>query len=406
MKISKVKGFEVFDSRGNPTIAAEVTLENGVTGVASVPSGASTGEFEACEKRDGGSRLMGKGVKAAKDAVSGEINTLLCGKDVCCQRELDMLMIASDGTEDKSRFGANAILGVSLACARAASACLNIPLYRYLGGIYGTTLPTPMLNIINGGAHANNNVDIQEFMLFPIGFESFSEKITASVEVYHTLKGLIQGSTAVGDEGGFAPDLKNDEEALELILSAVEKAGYKAGSQFMLCIDAASSEWQTKDGYLLPKSGKKFTCNELISYWEKLCSDFPIYSVEDPLSENDWEGWCELTKRLGNNVQLVGDDLFVTNSTRLAQGIDKGAANAILIKPNQIGTLTETLDAVRMAKAAGYNTVISHRSGETGDSFIADVAVATNAGQIKTGAPARSDRCEKYNRLLMIESNT
>ena len=403
MKISDVSAIEIFDSRGNPTVCATVTLSDGTKGEAKVPSGASTGEFEACEIRDGGDRLFGRGVLKAVGNVNTVIKNLLVGENAFDQQKIDSLMIAEDGTKNKSKLGANAILAVSLATAKASANYFNIPLYRYLGGTFGTRLPVPMMNIVNGGAHANNNIDIQEFMLFPIGFDSFRERMTACVTVYHTLKCLINGSTAVGDEGGFAPNLEHDEQALDLIIDAVEKAGYKMTENFTLAIDAASSEWYNGETYTMPKSGKEMSTSELISYWENLARKYPIFSIEDPLSENDWEGFKTLTKKIGDNVQIVGDDLFVTNSERLKKGIFENCGNAILIKPNQIGTLTETLNAISLAKKANFATIISHRSGETSDTTIADIAVATNAGQIKTGAPARSDRVEKYNRLLEIE---
>ncbi len=403
MKIQDICAMEILDSRANPTVFAKVTLCDGSVGCASVPSGASTGEFEALELRDGGERYMGKGVQKAVSNINTVIKQGVIGEEISDLYELDSKLIAIDGTENKEKLGANATLAVSIAFANAAANHHNMPLYRYLGGVYGTTLPTPMMNIINGGAHANNNVDIQEFMLMPTGFERFHEKLEASVRVYHNLKSLIKGSTAVGDEGGFAPNLEKDEDALDLICNAVEKTGYKMKEHFSLAIDAASSEWYNSDHYLLPKSNKQMSTDELISYWENLCDKYPIISIEDGLSENDWDGWQKLTHKLGSRIQLVGDDLFVTNTKRLKTGIEKGAGNAILIKPNQIGTLSETMDAILLAQINGYKTIISHRSGETKDTTIADLAVATNAGQIKTGAPARSDRAEKYNRLLMIE---
>ena len=405
MKIKDVSSIEVFDSRGNPTVSATVTLNDGTKGEAKAPSGASTGEFEAYELRDGGDRLFGKGVLKAVGNVNTIIKNSLVGQDAFDQQKIDGILITEDGTKNKSKLGANATLAVSLATAKAVANYFNIPLYRYLGGLQGTRLPIPMMNILNGGAHANNNIDIQEFMLFPVGFDSFKERMEASVNVYHTLKKVIKGSTAVGDEGGFAPDLERDEQALDLIITAVERAGYKMIENFTLAIDAASSEWYDGKVYRLPKSGKTMTSNELCSYWENLAKNYPIFSIEDPLSENDWDGFKLLTDRIGDKVQLVGDDLFVTNTERLKKGILQKTGNAILIKPNQIGTLTETLNAINLAKKANFGTIISHRSGETGDSTIADIAVATNAGQIKTGAPARSDRVEKYNRLLEIEQD-
>ena len=406
MKITKVWATEILDSRGNPTVRAYAESDFGDVGVASVPSGASTGQYEALELRDNDGRYMGKGVLKAVSNVNTHICELLKGFDVLDQEKIDCAMIENDGTENKEKYGANATLAVSLACADLGAKSLGIPLYKYLGGHFGTTLPTPMLNIINGGAHANNNIDIQEFMLFPHGFESFKEKLHASTRVYHTLKTLIKGSTAVGDEGGFAPNLGKDEEALELICDAVEKSGYKMEKQFSLCLDIASSEWYKDGKYFMPKAQKEVTCDELISYYKKLCADYPIYSLEDPMAENDFEGFEKITRELGDKIQIVGDDLFVTNVKRLKEGIKRKMGNAILIKPNQIGTLTETLDAIRLAQKNGFNTIISHRSGETCDTKIADIAVATNAGQIKTGAPARSDRTEKYNRLIEIEEGT
>lgn len=403
MKIKNVSAIEILDSRANPTVYAELTLEDGSKGSASVPSGASTGEGEALELRDGKERYMGKGVLKAV----GNINSVICDaitkEDFKNLRHLDKFLLELDGTENKSNLGANALLAVSLAFAKASAKSHGLPLYRYLGGVYGNSLPIPMMNIINGGAHADNNIDIQEFMLYPSGFNTFAQRLEASVCVYHNLKSLIKGTTAVGDEGGFAPNLDKDEDALTLICDAVEKTGYKMGKDFHLAIDGASSEWYKDGKYYLPKSKKELTSDELISYWENLCSKYPICSIEDGLSENDWEGWKKLTQKLGNKIQLVGDDLFVTNTKLLSKGITKGVANAILIKPNQIGTLTETLDAVFLAQSNGYKAVISHRSGETKDTTIADIAVATNAMQIKTGAPARSERTEKYNRLLKIE---
>lgn len=403
MKIKDVSAIEVFDSRGNPTVEATVVLSDGTNGEAKVPSGASTGEFEACELRDGGERLFGKGVLKAVGNVNTVIKNILVGEDAFNQQNIDSLMISEDGTKNKSKLGANATLAVSLANAKAVANYFNIPLYRYLGGVFGNRLPVPMMNILNGGAHANNNVDIQEFMLFPIGFDSFKERMEGCVTVYHNLKKIIKGSTAVGDEGGFAPNLNRDEEALDLIIEAVEKSGYKMRENFTLAIDAAASEWYDGEKYTLPKSQKTLSTRELISYWENLSKNYPIYSIEDPLSENDWNGFRDITEKLGDKIQIVGDDLFVTNTERLRKGIFENCGNAILIKPNQIGTLTETLNAISLAKRANFGTIISHRSGETGDSTIADIAVATNSGQIKTGAPARSERVEKYNRLLEIE---
>ena len=403
MKIENICAMEVLDSRGNPTVMAKVILEDKSVGSACVPSGASTGQFEAVELRDGGDRYMGKGVEKAVSSVNNNIKSALLGKCALNQREIDETLVKIDNTENKGNLGANATLAVSLACARAAADSLKIPLYRYLGGINAHLLPTPMLNIINGGAHAQNNIDIQEFMIFPHGFETFREKIEASVNVYHTLKKLIKGGSGVGDEGGFAPSLSKDEDAFELILDAIQKAGYKAGEQFSLCVDVASSDWHDGEKYTLPKSGKVYSADELSKYYTKLCSDYPIVSIEDPFGENDWDAFANITKQMKGKVQIVGDDLFVTNAKRLKKGIDMGAGSAILIKPNQIGTLTETLDAINLAKCSGYNTIISHRSGETADTFISDLSVAVNSGQIKTGAPARSERTEKYNRLLEIE---
>ncbi len=405
MKIKSVSGFEVLDSRGNPTVAARVICEDGSQGFAISPSGASTGMHEAHELRDGDkSRYLGKGVTKAVQNINCNLNDLLCGKCVFNQRELDKLMISADDTQNKSSIGANAILAVSLACAKAAANALKIPLYRYLGGINANTLPRPMMNILNGGAHASNNIDIQEFMIIPDMQNGFAEGLRVCAEIYHTLGGILKEkglSCGVGDEGGFAPNLDSDEEAIEFILQAVEKAGYSG--KINLALDVASSEWYTDGNYKMPKRDKTVTADYLIEYYENLVSKYPIISIEDPLAENDWEGFARLTDRLGDKLQLVGDDLFVTNTKRLAEGIEKRVGNAILVKPNQIGTLTETLDVIKMAQQNGYNAVISHRSGESEDTTIADIAVATNAGQIKTGAPCRSDRTAKYNRLLLIE---
>ena len=405
--IKKVSGVEILDSRGFPTVMAKVTLDDGSIGCASVPSGASTGIHEACELRDGDkSRYMGKGVLKAVSSI-GEISEALRGVCAPRQSDVDRIMCELDGTSDKSRLGANAILAVSLACARAAAASLGAPLYRYLGGIANLCMPVPMMNILNGGAHASNNIDIQEFMIMPTGINDFSERIRAGCEVYHALKSELKSSslsTAVGDEGGFAPDLRDEREAIELIIKAIERAGYST-NEIKLALDAASSEWFEKGGYTQPKSGKKFTTAELIEYFEKLVSDYPIVSLEDPLAEDDFDGWAELTSRIGSRVALVGDDLFVTNEKRLIHGIEVGAANAILIKPNQIGTLTETLAAVSTAHKAGYRTIISHRSGDVDDTFIADLAVACGSGYIKTGAPCRMERVSKYNRLLVIANS-
>jgi enolase len=405
--IQKVHGREIIDSRGNPTVEAEVTLHNGVAGVAAVPSGASTGQFEALELRDKDpKRYGGKGVLKAVGHVNNEIDELLRGADAAKTAEIDQAMIKADGTGDKSNFGANAVLAVSLAAAKAAAAAMGVPLYRFIGGKDAKTLPVPMMNVLNGGAHAANNIDVQEFMIMPVGAPSFAEGLRQSVEVFHALAKILKKdghSTAVGDEGGFAPDLKSDEEAIQYLLRAVGDAGYKPYGDFMLAIDAASSEWKAGSGYFLPKNKVSYTADALIGHWENLVGKYPIASLEDALDEEDWAGWEMLTKRLGGKVQLVGDDLFVTNTSRLKKGIASGSANSILIKLNQIGSLSETIDAVRMAQKAGYTTVISHRSGETCDTTIADLAVALNAGQIKTGAPSRGERVAKYNRLLRIE---
>lgn len=406
--IEFVRAREILDSRGWPTIEAEITLAGGAKGTAAVPSGASTGVFEAIELRDGDKvRYSGKGVLQAVDHVNTVIFNRIKGLDACGQSELDGVMIDLDGTPNKSKLGANAILSVSLAAAKAAAAAANVPLYRYIGGSDAHILPVPMMNVLNGGAHASNNVDIQEFMIMPVGAPAFSEALRWCAEVYHCLKSELTQkrlTTAVGDEGGFAPDLKDDEDAIKLILNAIEKAGYQPGSDFMLAVDAAASEWYQLDGtYLWPKKQLKMTLPELVGYWDKLVSAYPILSLEDGAAEDDWQGWQHLTKKLGQRIQLVGDDLFVTNTKRLEKGIELGVPNSILIKPNQIGTLTETLEAVRIAQSAGFSTVISHRSGETEDTTIADLSVAVNAGQIKTGAPSRSERVAKYNRLLRIE---
>lgn len=404
-RIKRIIGREVLDSRGNPTVEAQVILECGISRGASVPSGASTGEFEAVELRDGGSRYMGKGVQKAVHNINTTINELLTGRCVLNQYEIDMAMIEKDGTNNKGKLGANAILAVSLAVAKAAAAYLCIPLYRYIGGAFASRLPVPMMNILNGGAHASNNVDIQEFMIMPVGAKSFSEGLRQCCEIYHTLGKLLKSqnkSTAVGDEGGFAPDLSTDEEAIELIINAISKAGYST-ENVKIALDMASSEWYENGEYLLPKRNEKMTSTQLIDYIEKLIYKYPIVSVEDGLSEHDFDGWSEMTARIGDRVQLVGDDLFVTNKERLKQGISKGAGNSILIKVNQIGTLTETMQAIKTAHNANYTAVISHRSGETEDTVIADLAVAVCCGQIKTGAPCRSDRTAKYNRLLRIE---
>ncbi len=407
--IVKVHGREILDSRGNPTVEAQVTLSDGTTAIASVPSGASTGIFEAHELRDGDAKKYGgKGVTKAVANINGAINKALFGMSIDSLREIDDAMIALDGTENKKKLGANAMLAVSLATARAAADSLGIPLYRYLGGVQGRMMPVPMMNILNGGAHASNNVDIQEFMIMPVGASSFREGLRCCAEIYAALGKLLKKkglATAVGDEGGFAPDLASDEDAIKLILEATEAAGYKGGDDIMIAIDAASSEWYEDGKIKLPKKGANFTADELVDFWADLVEKYPIISIEDGVGEDDWEAWQKLTARLGSKVQLVGDDLFVTNVKRLKRGIDEGAANSILVKVNQIGTLSEALDAVLMAQKADYTNVISHRSGETEDSFIADIAVATNAGQIKTGAPCRSDRVAKYNRLLRIEED-
>ena len=408
--IEKVIGREILDSRGNPTVEVDVILEGGILGRASVPSGASTGIYEACELRDGEKdRYLGKGVRKAVEHVNDEIAALLVGKNGLDQNAIDRLLIELDGTPNKSRLGANAILGTSLACAKAAANALGIGLYRYIGGSDAHVLPVPMMNILNGGAHASNNVDIQEFMIMPVSAPSWKEALRRCTEVFHTLKVVLKEHnipvTGVGDEGGYAPMLKKDEDALAMIVLAIEKAGYKPGEDFMIAIDAASSEWYEEelDAYRLPKAGKVLTKQQLVKMWQRFAEKYPIISLEDGMGETDWEGWAMLTKAIGDRVQLVGDDLFVTNTARLKDGIAKGVGNAILIKVNQIGTLTETLEAIRMANRAGYTAIVSHRSGETEDTTIADIAVAVNAGQIKTGAPSRSDRVAKYNQLLRIE---
>lgn len=409
LEIEKVVGREIIDSRGNPTVEAEVYLADGTVGRGAAPSGASTGEFEALELRDGNKdRFGGKGVSKAVGNINTTINEALKGIDASDIYVVDGAMLAADGTKDKSNLGANAILAVSIAAVRAAATALQIPLYRLLGGVNGNRLPVPMMNILNGGAHAANTVDVQEFMIMPAGAPSFKEGLRWCTEVFHALAALLKErglATSVGDEGGFAPDLGSDEEAIECILEAVEKAGYKPGEDFVLAMDAASSEWKsaTKGEYLLPKSGRKFTSAELIEHWKQLCEKYPIYSIEDGLDEEDWEGWQQLTKELGDTVQLVGDDLFVTNTERLSKGIKLGCGNSILIKLNQIGSVSETLEAIKMAHNAGYTAVTSHRSGETEDTTIADLAVALNTCQIKTGAPSRSERVAKYNQLLRIE---
>ena len=407
IKITGVYGYEVLDSRGNPTVAAKVVLSDMSSGFAISPSGASTGMFEAHEKRDGDkNRYFGKGVKGAVESINGEIARTLTACETVNQRKIDELLINLDGTPNKSRLGANAILAVSLAVAKAVANSKKIPLYRYLGGINSTLLPRPMMNILNGGAHAANNIDIQEFMIIPYRAKSFSEGLRQCVEIYHTLGKILKQNgkaTGVGDEGGFAPDLQSDEEAIALIVKAIEEAGYTT-NDIKIALDVASSEWYENSEYVMPKRQQKMTADELIAYYESLCEKYPIISIEDGVAEEDWDGWKRLTERLGDKLQLVGDDLFVTNYKRLSMGIREKCGNSILIKPNQIGTLTETLDVITLAKKHGYTVVISHRSGESEDTTIADLAVATNAGQIKTGAPCRSDRVAKYNRLLIIES--
>ena len=410
IEIVDVLGREILDSRGNPTVEVEVYLEDGAMGRAAVPSGASTGIYEACELRDGDkSRYLGKGVENAVKNVNTEIAECLIGMNVLDQVSIDKAMIELDGTPNKSRLGANAILGASLACAKAAAESLGVALYNYIGGVNAKQLPVPMMNILNGGAHATNNVEIQEFMIMPVSAPSFREALRRCAEVFHTLKTVLKenGTPAagVGDEGGYAPNLKKDEDALKVIVAAIEKAGYKPGEDFKIAIDAASSEWWDEEQkcYIQPKSGKKLTQQQLVNMWKKFADTYPIISLEDGMAETDWEGWAMLTKAIGDRVQLVGDDLFVTNVERLSTGIEKKVGNAILIKVNQIGTLTETLDAIQMANRAGYTAIVSHRSGETEDATIADIAVAVNAGQIKTGAPSRTDRVAKYNQLLRIE---
>lgn len=405
--IDDVYAREILDSRGNPTIEVEVVLEDGTMARAQVPSGASTGAFEACELRDDDKeRYMGRGVLNAIDNVNTIIAPELIGADVLDQTGIDALLLELDGTENKSNLGANALLGVSMAVARVAAAYLELPLYRYLGGVNATNIPSPMMNILNGGEHADNNIDIQEFMIMPLGISCFSEGVRACTEIYHHLKAVLKGrglSTSVGDEGGFAPNLKSNEEALEVIVEAIGKAGYKAGEEIYLALDVAATEIYKDGVYDFKGEGIKRNAKELVEYYEQICEKFPIISIEDGLEEEDWEGWKYMTERLGSKIQIVGDDLFVTNTSRLEKGILNGVANSILIKVNQIGTVTETLNAIEMAKKAGYTVVISHRSGETEDTFIADLAVAVNAGQIKTGAPCRSDRVAKYNQLLRIE---
>ena len=409
LEIEKVIGREIIDSRGNPTVEAEVWLADGTVGRGAAPSGASTGEFEALELRDGDKgRFGGKGVSKAVENINTVINAALVGLDAADTYAVDAAMLQADGTKDKSNLGANAILAVSIAAARAAAASLELPLYRFLGGVSGNKLPVPMMNILNGGAHAANTVDVQEFMIMPAGAPTFREGLRWCTEVFHALQTLLKDkglATSVGDEGGFAPDLASDEEAIQYILAAIEKAGYQPGRDFVLAMDAASSEWKgsKKGEYRLPKCGKVFTSEELVAHWKQLVEKYPIYSIEDGLDEEDWEGWQQMTKELGGKVQLVGDDLFVTNTERLAKGIGLGCGNSILIKLNQIGSVSETLEAIKMAHKAGYTAIASHRSGETEDTTIADLAVALNTCQIKTGAPSRSERVAKYNQLLRIE---
>jgi len=409
LDIEKVTGREILDSRGNPTVEAEVCLKDGTVGRGTAPSGASTGEFEALELRDGDKkRYLGKGVTKAVHNINTTINHILTGADASDIYAVDSIMIKEDGTKDKSKLGANAILAVSIASAKAACAAMDIPLYRFLGGISGNRLPVPMMNILNGGAHAANTVDVQEFMIMPVGACCFKEALRWCAEVFHSLASLLKSrglATSVGDEGGFAPDLASDEEAIQYILEAVTKAGYEPGRDFMIALDAASSEWkgEKKGEYILPKAGNRFTSDELTAHWKGLVEKYPIISIEDALDEEDWEGWKRLTAELGDKVQLVGDDLFVTNTERLSRGIAEGCANSILIKLNQIGSVSETLEAIKMAHNAGYTAISSHRSGETEDTTIADLAVALNTCQIKTGAPSRSERVAKYNQLLRIE---
>ena len=409
LEITKVVGREILDSRGNPTVEAEVTLADGTVGRGTAPSGASTGEFEALELRDGDkSRYLGKGVLKAVENINTIIQDTVKGLDASDIYAVDKAMITADGTKDKSKLGANAILAVSIATSRAAATSLGVPLYKFLGGISGNRLPVPMMNILNGGAHAANTVDVQEFMIMPVGATSFREALRWCAEVFHALASLLKSkglATSVGDEGGFAPNLASDEEAIQYILQAVENAGYEPKKDFMIAMDAASSEWkgEKKGEYVLPKSGQKFTSRELIDHWKNLIEKYPIVSIEDALDEEDWEGWQVLTKELGDKVQLVGDDLFVTNTERLSKGIEMGCGNSILIKLNQIGSVSETLEAIKMAHKAGYTAISSHRSGETADTTIADLAVALNTCQIKTGAPSRSERVAKYNQLLRIE---
>ena len=404
-EIVDVLAREILDSRGNPTVEVEVTLDDGTVGRAAVPSGASTGIFEACELRDGDkSRYLGKGVLKAVENVNGEIAEAMIGLNALDQPSIDRILIELDGTPNKTRLGANAILGVSMACAKAAAEATGVGLYNYIGGMNAKTLPVPMMNVLNGGAHANNSVDIQEFMVMPVSATSFREALRMCAEVFHSLKKVVP-SSGVGDEGGYAPNLDSDEDALKALVAAIEKAGYKPGEDFMIAMDAAVSEWWSDEdqSYHLPKRGTVMSRQDMVDMWVDFCSKYPIVSLEDGMAEEDWEGWKMLTDALGKKIQLVGDDLFVTNTARLKKGIELGVANSILIKVNQIGTLTETLDAIQMAHRAGYTAVVSHRSGETEDTTIADISVAVNAGQIKTGAPSRTDRVAKYNQLLRIE---
>ena len=405
-EIVDVMAREILDSRGNPTVEVEVTLDDGTIGRAAVPSGASTGMYEACELRDGDkSRYNGKGVLMAVENVNGEISEAMLGLNVLDQSSIDKMLIEIDGTPNKTRLGANAILGVSLACAKAAAQATGLSLYNYIGGVNAKTLPVPMMNVLNGGAHATgSNVDIQEFMVMPVGAKSFKEGLRMCTEVFHALKKVVPAS-GVGDEGGYAPNLESDEDALKALVAAMEKAGYKPGEDFKIAIDGAVSEWYNEEDkcYHLPKRGTVMTSEQMVDMWEGFVNKYPIISIEDGMGENDWEGWQLMTKRLGDRIQIVGDDLFVTNTARIKQGIEMKAANSVLIKLNQIGTLTETLDAIQMAHRAGWTAVVSHRSGETEDTTIADISVAVNAGQIKTGAPSRTDRVAKYNQLLRIE---
>ena len=405
-RIKEIKAHQIFDSRSNPTIEAEVIIENGFSAKGAVPSGASTGIHEAVELRDGGKEYCGKGVLNAVTNVNTVINELLCGKDAANIYEIDQIMIKADGTNNKSKLGANAILAVSIACVKAAARAYRVPLYQFIGGINSVLLPVPMMNILNGGAHADNNIDIQEFMIMPFGAKSFTQAMQMGTEIYASLKNILKQkklSTAVGDEGGFAPNLDTDEQALELLVDAISAAGYQPGSEIKIALDAAASEWCKNGSYIQPKSGRTMTSDGLVNYFEKLCNNFPIFSIEDPLGEDDFAGFTKITEKIGDKVQIVGDDLFVTNQERLRSGIKSKSGNAILIKPNQIGSISETMEAIRLAKHNNFRTIMSHRSGETEDSTIADLAVALSCGQIKTGAPARSDRVAKYNQLLRIE---